>query len=135
MTIGALSKNSGVPTDTIRYYEKFGVLGEPARAENGYRMYNKEVLDILHFIRRAKAMAFTLEEIKELLTMGEEANTSVCGDILSIVENRLHSYKVNTEDAEIAFSMLSRFADDCPGGQVPAKKYPFIPYLTHGGKT
>ena len=133
MTIGILSKNSGVPTDTIRYYEKLGVLGNPTRAENGYRMYGNEALNILHFIRRAKAMDFTLEEIKTLLTMGDEKNTSVCGDVLTIVESRLQAFKHNKEDAEIAFAILARFADDCPGGQVPAKYHPFIQYLQSGG--
>ncbi len=132
ITIGKLSDISGVPTDTIRYYEKLGVLGKADRAPNGYRVYGQDTMEILLFIRRAKVMNFTLEEIKELLTMAEEGSNAVCGDILTMVEGKIRAFKQKIEDTDIALTALERFADDCPGGQVPAEHCPFINYLGNG---
>ncbi|MCH2546552.1 MAG: MerR family transcriptional regulator [Alphaproteobacteria bacterium] len=135
ITIGKLSDISGVRTDTIRYYEKLGVLGKPERAANGYRVYGQEALRILLFVRRAKVMNFTLEEIKELLTMSEDDHPSVCGDILIMVESKIGVFKQKIEDTKIALVSLERFAKDCPGGQVPTKHCPFINYLGNGENT
>lgn len=132
ITIGKLSERSGVPTDTIRYYEKLGVLGKAERAPNGYRVYGQDTMEVLLFIRRAKVMNFTLEEIKELLTMAEEDSDAVCGDILTMVENKISAFKRKIEDTQIALTSLERFADDCPGGQVPSEHCPFIHYLGKG---
>jgi DNA-binding transcriptional MerR regulator len=132
ITIGKLSEKSGVSTDTIRYYEKMGVLGKPERAANGYRVYGQEALRILNFVRRAKVMNFTLEEIKELLTMSEDDHPSVCGDILTMVESKVSAFRQKIEDTKIALTSLERFAEDCPGGQVPTKHCPFINYLGNG---
>lgn len=135
ITIGKLSDISGVRTDTIRYYEKLGVLGKPERAANGYRVYGQEALRILLFVRRAKVMNFTLEEIKELLTMAEENHPAVCGDILDMVESKISAFKQKIEDTKIALVSLERFANDCPGGEVPTKHCPFIYYLGNGETT
>lgn len=135
ITIGKLSDISGVRTDTIRYYEKLGVLGKPERAANGYRVYGQEAINILLFVRRAKVMNFTLEEIKELLTMAEEEHPAVCGDILDMVESKISAFKQKIEDTKIALVSLERFAHDCPGGQVPTKHCPFINYLGNGETT
>lgn len=132
ITIGKLSKISGVPADTIRYYEKLGVLGKPERAPNGYRVYGRDTMEILLFIRRAKIMNFTLDEIKELLTMADENSGVVCGDILTMVENKISTFKKKIEDTQIALTSLERFAIDCPGGQVPSKHCQFIHYLSNG---
>lgn len=129
ITIGKLSVISGLPTDTIRYYEKLGLLGSTERAANGYRIYDQTTLDTLNFIRRAKSMNFTLEEIKELLTMTEEDSEAVCGDILTMVENKINAFKQKIEDTQIALKALEKFTDDCPGGKVPSKHCPFIRYI------
>ena len=132
ITIGKLSEVSGVPTDTIRYYEKLGVLGKAERASNGYRIYGQDTIKILNFVRRAKVMNFTLEEIKELLTMSEDDHPSVCGDILTMVESKISKFKQKMEDTKIALISLEHFAGDCPGGQVPTEHCPFINYLENG---
>ncbi len=69
MTIGQLAKASGVAIETIRFYEKQGLLEEPRRRMSGYREYDETVIPRLRFIRRAKQLGFTLGEIKELLAL------------------------------------------------------------------
>ena len=69
LTIGAVARRAGVGIDTIRYYERQGLLPEPQRRASGYRDYRTDVVERLRFIRRAKALGFTLEEIAELLAL------------------------------------------------------------------
>lgn len=69
ITIGKLAAQAGVAIDTVRYYERAGLLPEPPRRESGYREYPQETVKRLRFIRRAKAMGFSLPEISELLSL------------------------------------------------------------------
>jgi MerR family copper efflux transcriptional regulator len=69
LTIGELARRAEVPIDTIRYYERNRLIAEPPRRPSGYRQYPEETLKRLRFIRRAKALGFTLEEIAELLAL------------------------------------------------------------------
>ena len=69
LTIGAVAKRVGVAIDTIRYYEREGLLPEPERRASGYRSYDEGAVRQLRFIRRAKDLGFTLEEIRDLLAL------------------------------------------------------------------
>ena len=80
MTIGHIAKQVGMSTDTIRLYERYRLIDEPQRMENGYRCYRQEDIQRLTFIKRAKAMGFTLKEVKELLTI-QRTSEYTCKDI------------------------------------------------------
>ena len=67
MNIGQLSRRTGVPIDTVRYYEKQRLLPPPTRSASGYRHYEADDVLRLNFIRRAKVLGFTLDEIRDLL--------------------------------------------------------------------
>ena len=69
MQIGELAKSAGVPIDTVRYYERHGILPAPHRRPSGYRSYDADDVARLRFIRRAKALGFTLGEIHDLLAL------------------------------------------------------------------
>lgn len=69
LTIGKISLSSGVGIETIRFYEKEGLIDPPARTESNYRLYPQGDIVRLRFIKRAKALGFTLKEIKELLSL------------------------------------------------------------------
>ena len=75
MQIGEVANQSEVGIETIRYYEREGLLAEPRRKPSGYRQYNESVVTRLQFIRRSKELGFTLAEIKELLGLWFEADT------------------------------------------------------------
>lgn len=75
MRIGDVAKRSEVGIETIRYYERQGLLAEPQRKPSGYRQYDESVVSRLRFIRRAKALGFTLAEIKELVGLGYDTET------------------------------------------------------------
>lgn len=67
--IGEVSKRAGVGVETVRYYERQGLLRPPERKSSGYRIYTEETVQVLRFIRRAKELGFTLREIKKLLEL------------------------------------------------------------------
>jgi len=80
LTIGKVAKRTGVPIETIRYYERRGLLPEPPRTDAGYRLYDGESVTRLRFIKEAQALGFTLEEIDELLALRVDAQTT-CDDV------------------------------------------------------
>lgn len=86
LSIGKLAKAANVGIDTIRFYEKSGLLPRAARRPSGYREYSDVDLLQLQFIRRARAAGFSLEEIAELLTLGDEAGTT---EISGVIECKL----------------------------------------------
>ena len=79
MKIGELARAAGVPIDTVRYYERQGLLPLPARTTSGYRQYGHDDVARLRFVRRAKALGFTLEEIRELLGLSARREADMAG--------------------------------------------------------
>ena len=79
MKIGELARAAGVPIDTVRYYERQGLLPLPARTASGYRQYGHDDAARLRFVRRAKALGFTLEEIRELLGLSARREADIAG--------------------------------------------------------
>ena len=75
MTIGSLAKAAGLNVETIRYYQRRGLLDEPRKPLGGHRRYSPDALRILAFIRRAQQLGFSLEEVKSLLALARGANT------------------------------------------------------------
>jgi MerR family copper efflux transcriptional regulator len=69
LTIGEVARQAGVGIETVRFYERQGLLAEPKRRASGYRQYDFNAVDVLRFIRRAKDLGFTLKEIKSLLSL------------------------------------------------------------------
>ena len=95
MNIGQLSRRTGVPIDTVRYYEKQCLLPPPTRSASGYRHYEGDDVLRLNFIRRAKVLGFTLDEIRDLLALSSArdgdmaAIRAAAADKLADVERRL----------------------------------------------
>ena len=79
LSIGKVARRAGIGVETIRFYEREGLLAPPARKASGYRIYSEQVLSRIQFIRHAKDLGFSLREIKELLQLKE--NTSPCDDV------------------------------------------------------
>ena len=104
MTIGAVAERSGVTTQAIRYYEGEGLLPAPERTHTGYRMYGPDVLGRLNFIRQARSLGLSLEEIKEIFRMSK-AGRAPCCQVRELLSGKLGD--LNKRIAE-----LSRFRDD-----------------------
>lgn len=114
MQIGQLARQAGVPIDTVRYYERNGLLPAPSRRESGYRDYQDRDVAQLRFVRRAKALGFTLNEVRELLALSGHREADMAGfkalaaAKLSDVEHRL------AELARVRSGLLS-LIESCPG--------------------
>ena len=80
MKIGEVSASSGCHIETIRYYERIGLMTAPDRTASGYRQYRDADIDRLRFITRGRALGFSLEELKSLLRLAEESQLS-CSDV------------------------------------------------------
>lgn len=89
LKIGEVSKLSGVGVEALRFYERGGLLGRPARTAGGYRVFDAEVLERLDFIKRAQALGFSLDEIKQVI-VEKHAGQSPCAAVREIVRRRLH---------------------------------------------
>jgi DNA-binding transcriptional MerR regulator len=87
-TIGDLSEKTGVSTETIRYYERIGLVPEPQRADNGYRLYVEADVERMNFIRRARALDIALDEIDEILAF-RERNEAPCSHVMTVMARRI----------------------------------------------
>lgn len=88
LKIGEVAKASGIGIETLRFYEKSGLLDSPSRTESGYRMYSADVLERLDFIKRAQVLGFSLDEIKRIIS-DKRAGQSPCAEVREIVRHRL----------------------------------------------
>ncbi len=89
VTIGKLAKACGVNIDTVRYYEKIGLLSPWCRTISGYRLYNSHSQNVLQFIRHAQHIGFTLEEIKDLLALNEMP-LDKCEEVQKKIKEKIH---------------------------------------------
>jgi DNA-binding transcriptional MerR regulator len=88
LRVGEVARRSGVGVETLRFYERSGLLDRPARTENGYRLFGEEVLERLDFIKRAQALGFTLDEIGRVIAE-KRAGQTPCAEVREIVRRRL----------------------------------------------
>jgi MerR family transcriptional regulator, copper efflux regulator len=88
LRIGEVSKLCGIGIEALRFYEKSGLLSRPARTMSGYRLYHRDVLERLSFIKRAQVLGFSLEEVKHIIAESESGQ-SPCSGVREIVRQRL----------------------------------------------
>lgn len=88
LKIGEVAKATGIGIETLRFYEKSGLLDSPSRTGSGYRIYNASVLERLDFIKRAQVLGFTLDEIKRIIA-DKRVGLSPCAEVREIVRKRL----------------------------------------------
>jgi MerR family copper efflux transcriptional regulator len=113
-TIGAVARRAGVGIDTIRYYEREGLLPEPQRRASGYRDYGPEVVQRLRFIRRAKGLGFTLEGIRELLALSTDRERGV-KSVKQRAQARLGEVERRIRELQRMKRGLKQLIDACPG--------------------
>lgn len=96
---GEIARRAGVSADTLRHYERRGLLGKPRRLANGYRAYPPEALDRVVMIQRALAVGFTLEELSGLLQARDRGRLP-CGDVRTLAESKLRDVDRQIGDLE-----------------------------------
>jgi len=114
LTIGALARRAGVGVETVRFYERRGLVRRPARPRAGYRSYPEEAVGRIRFIRNAQALGFTLQEVKELLALRVTAGTS-CAAVRSRAAAKRADVKRRLADLERIGMALDKLIAVCPG--------------------
>ncbi|TYP93605.1 MerR family transcriptional regulator, mercuric resistance operon regulatory protein [Fodinibius salinus] len=120
--IGDVAKRADVNKETVRYYEKRDLIPKPDRRRSGYRIFTQRHIDQIRFIKRAQQLGFTLSEIKELLELRMNANTT-CPEIKSEAQEKYRDVREKIEDLRRIQKTLTDLIDSCseegPVGDCP----------------
>jgi DNA-binding transcriptional MerR regulator len=110
--IGALAKRAGVGIDTVRYYERSGLLAPRLRLASGYRRYGEVEVARLRFIRRAQALGFTLNEVRDLLTLSKRRDVAL---VKRAAQAKLQDVAYRIQELERVRDGLKTLIEACPG--------------------
>ncbi len=127
MLIGALSRGTRVNIETIRYYERIGILPNPPRSEGGHRLYDEAHMKRLAFVKRSRELGFSLDHIRELLTL-VDVGTFTCAEVHDIATSHLADVQQKIADLRRMERLLKSMAAECSRGDVP--KCPIIDTLS-----
>lgn len=127
LTIGKVAKQAGVGVETIRFYEREGLIDDPRRRSSGYREYAPDVVHRIRFIRHAKELGFTLREIKELLELRVEPDHR-CGDVLELAEAKIGDIDERIRKLRMMRRTLAGLTRDCQRGR-PTEECPILKAL------
>lgn len=119
--IGGLSKKTGIPVKTIRYYEDFGILAKPKRTVSEYRVYTQKDVDKLLFIKKAKDLGLKLSEIKEIICCSEEGLKPCCSLVRNLFTKKIKEY----EDKIVEINIVKKRLEEKLNKWNLLKIYPF----------
>lgn len=115
---GELAKRTGCNIETIRYYERIGLLPDPPRSENGFRSYEERHLTRLTFIRRARELGFTLEEVQNLLRLVDGGHYT-CAQVQELALRHADEIQRKINDLHRMQRALKEMSAQCSGEEVP----------------
>lgn len=115
LLIGEVAKQAGVNVQTLRYYERRGLLAEPDRSPSGYRLYESEAVRIVRFIKRAQHLGFSLSEIERLLSLRDDSVGS-CEQVQELAEAKLDTIAAKVRDLQRLRSALDVLVESCQRG-------------------
>lgn len=119
-SIGELSQRTGCNIETIRYYERIGILPPPRRQNSGFRRYDSDDVARLSFIRRARELGFTLDDIRGLLRLAAaEAGDATCTEARRIAAAHVAAVKAKIADLRAMERVLSEAVRRCDAGEMP----------------
>ena len=128
ITIGALSDKVGVNIETIRYYEKIGLLAPPRRSEGRHRLYDSDGTRRLLFVRRSRELGFSIDEIRALLRLVDQGGLG-CSEAKEITERHLDDIRGKVADLKRLERVLGKLARDCAANELP--QCPLLEALSH----
>lgn len=117
-TRGALAARTGCNIETIRYYERVGLLPPPPRSAGGHRLYGPDLVKRLNFVRRSRDLGFTLEEIRGLLGL-VDGGTYTCAQVERLARDHVSEIRRKIADLRRLQKVLETMAAQCSGGAVP----------------
>lgn len=132
ITIGKIAKLSGTTTVTLRYYERIKLIPKPYRATSGYRYYSADLVDQIHFIQRSKALGFSLEEIRELLSLRDLKHAKSM-PVRKKVLAKLDDVKSKIKNLRATQKTLEKLVSSCDG-KMPIEQCPIMEHIYLGKK-
>ena len=117
-TRGALAARTGCNIETIRYYEKIDLLPPPPRSVGGHRLYGRDLVKRLNFVRRSRDLGFTLAEIRDLLRL-VDGGTYTCGEVEQMARDHVREIRRKIADLRRLHRVLETMAAQCSGDAVP----------------
>ncbi len=127
LSIGQVARRTGVGIETIRFYEREGLLEEPPRRTSGYRQYSEQVVKRIHFIKRAQKLGFSLKEIAELLLLRVDGQTS-CEEVKQRTEAKIAEVERKLVELQRMRQALLQVHSLC-AGQGPTGRCPMLDAL------
>ena len=115
MRIGELARQAGVDVQTVRYYEREGLLDAPARTRSGYRSYGPEQLERLNFVRHCRSLDMPLAEIRRLIELSRQSSVS-CDEVNALVRAHLARVQAKRKSLEELERQLSALNAQCESG-------------------
>ena len=128
MTIGDLAKASGVHLETIRYYERIGLIRKPERTTSGYRSYKAADLERLRFIRCARELGFGIEKVRALLTL-QNGSKAPCEQVRGIAQEQIEAIDAKVARLLALRTILTQVVDRCPSNPSPTDACPILEYM------
>jgi MerR family mercuric resistance operon transcriptional regulator len=116
--IGVLAGQSGVKIETIRWYEKIGVMPKPPRSAGGYRLYSAEHLKRLTFIRRGRELGFSLDELRELIRL-VDGHAFTCAQVKALMLEHVADIRRKIADLQRLARVMKDISSRCAGNDVP----------------
>ncbi|CAA9890241.1 Mercuric resistance operon regulatory protein [Candidatus Methylobacter favarea] len=113
LTINGTAKKAGVGIETIRYYQRIGLIDQPEKPLSGYRVYSEDTISRLRFIQRAKELGFSLAEISRLLALGDGS----CRETKELAAQKLEIIKSKLQDLQSMASTLEKLIKSCESNQ------------------
>ena len=114
VTIGRLAREAGLAAETLRYYERIGLIQPVQRTQSNYRLYDSEAESRLRFIRRAQNLGFSLAEVKELLDISSSAENDM-GEVKALTEQKIAEIDLKIADLQRMRTALAQRVECCPG--------------------
>jgi len=117
MNIGTLARLTDTKVDTVRYYERIGLVPEPGRTSGNHRVYGREHLRRLSFVRGARRLGFTLDEVRELIALGQDVERD-CSEVHAVARRHLTDVDGKIAHLERLRTELASLAHQCEGGRI-----------------
>ncbi|MBV5134025.1 MerR family transcriptional regulator [Staphylococcus epidermidis] len=125
LTISQVAKEANVNIETIRYYERRGLISEPPRTESGYRKFPHEVIQDIQFIKRTQDLGFTLEEVKNLLAASNDEKFR-SEEMHDFATSKMKEIETKIHDLHQMKALLEDLVEKCPGSGVSKGECPII---------
>lgn len=124
LKIGQVAERGGVNLQTVRYYEREGLLPEPPRLQSGYRIFPEQTVRRVRFIKRAQELGFSLAEIRELFSIQIDPHKD-CSDVQRLARAKVDDIEERIRTLQSIKRVLTKLADACPG-RGPSSECPIL---------